>query len=340
VTDGTRAYRVTVSSTGMVDTSQPDLFSCEFASTKELTVLSYGAGQESTWLLYQSALSSEFRSRFAPGRLLVVGSDTGDEHAETYEHVQFSREFCEIHGLEFHWIQPQMGFHSEAWWSLISQYRRNSTIGSLMFKRCCTDNLKIQPFYRFLASWLHDHYRVPYDRKNRSRTFHAFSAAHGKINIMIGFAVDEAARKEKTLAGHSEEDASVATFRRTCIEFSFPLIDLGLDRAATQVEIRAMHLPLPPPSNCKRCHFRRPVELLWLYRFERAAYDEWVELEKAKIAKFAERTAARGQQNCGVFGKKLIPEVLSDAVEKYGHMSDDELEVFRMSHGHCVSNGY
>ena len=90
-----------------------------------------------------------------------------------------------------------------------------------------------------------------------------------------------------------------------------------------------MGLPLPPPSNCKRCHFRRPVELLWLYRFEREAYDEWVELEKAKIAKFAERTAARGQQNCGVFGRKLIPEVLADAVEKYGHMSDDELEVFR-----------
>ena len=275
-----------------------------------------------------------------PGRLLVVGSDTGDEHAETYEHVQFSREFCEIHGLEFHWIQPQMGFHSEAWSSLISQYRRNSSIGSLMFKRCCTDNLKIQPFYRFLASWLHDRYRVPYDRKNRSRTFHAFAAGHGKINIMIGFAVDEAARKEKTLAGHSEEDASVATFRRTTIEFSFPLIELGLDRAATQVAIRAMGLPLPPPSNCKRCHFRRPVELLWLYRFDRRAYDEWVELEEAKIAKFAERTAARGQHNCGVFGRKLIPQVLADALAKYGDMSDEALHDYRMTHGHCVSNGY
>ena len=43
-----------------------------------------------------------------------------------------------------------------------------------------------------------------------------------------------------------------------------------------------MGLPLPPPSNCKRCHFRRPVELLWLYRFEREAYDEWVELEKPR----------------------------------------------------------
>ena len=101
-----------------------------------------------------------------------------------------------------------------------------------------------------------------------------------------------------------------------------------------------MGLPLPPPSNCKRCHFRRPVELLWLYRFERPAYEEWVELEEAKIAKFAERTAARAQHNCGVFGRKRIPEVLAEAMALYGEMSDDALHDFRMSHGHCVSNGY
>jgi hypothetical protein len=152
---------------------QPDLFSCEFASTKALTVLSYGAGQESTWLLYQSALSAEFRSRFAPGRLLVLGSDTSDEHSATYRQVEFSRKFCELHGIPFYWVNSSMGFHSEAWSSLIGQYRRNNTIGSLMFKRCCTDNLKIQPFYRFLAFWLHKNYGVPYDRTHRSRTFHA-----------------------------------------------------------------------------------------------------------------------------------------------------------------------
>ncbi|MEY2605741.1 MAG: hypothetical protein QOH31_3557 [Verrucomicrobiota bacterium] len=325
----------------MWNNQQPDLFPCECASTKALTVLSYGAGQESTWLLYQCALSKEFKRRFAPGRLLVLGSDTGDEHDETYEHIHYTRKFCLIHGLDFVWIEPSMGFHSVAWSSLVAQYRRNDTIGSLMFKRCCTDNLKIQPFYRFLASWLHLNYRgVPYERNHRSRTFHAFAGMHGKINVMIGFAANELERKEKTLAGHSQENGYVATFRKASVEFTFPLIDLGMDRAATQASIRAMGLPLPPPSNCKRCHFRRPVELLWLYRFERNSYDEWVELEKAKIEKFAERTAASGQQNCGVFGSKLIPQVLEEAMEKYGAMSDEALHEFRMSHGHCVSNGY
>ena len=114
-------------------------------------MLSYGAGQESTWLLYQSALSSEFRNRFAPGRLIVVGSDTGDEHPETYTQVAFSKRFCEQHGIPFYWLHKSLGFHSEAWSSLIGQYKRNSTVGSLMFKRCCTVNLKIEPFYRFLA---------------------------------------------------------------------------------------------------------------------------------------------------------------------------------------------
>jgi hypothetical protein len=103
--------------------------------------------------------------------------------------------------------------------------------------------------------------------------------------------------KRRRWAGHSTENGnSIASFRKTSIEFSFPLIDLGMDRSTTQASILDMGPPLPPPSNCKRCHFRRPVELLWLYRFERDSYDEWVDLEKAKIAKFAERTADRGQR--------------------------------------------
>jgi hypothetical protein len=40
---------------------QPDLFSFDFPSTKELTVLSYGAGQESTWLLYKTILDKDSR---------------------------------------------------------------------------------------------------------------------------------------------------------------------------------------------------------------------------------------------------------------------------------------
>jgi hypothetical protein len=325
---------------GVVSDQQPDLFSCEFASRKELTVLSYGAGQESTWILYKLALCPDFRTMFAPRRLVVVGCDTGDEHDETYEHVQYTREFCEVQGIEFHWLEWHMGFHSEAWSTLIGQYRRNNTIGSLMFGRCCTDNLKIKPFYRFLAWWLHKNYNLPYDRLHLGRTFHAFAGSHGKINVIIGFAVNEAARKEKTVSGHTNAVSCVAKYRRNTVEFSFPLIDLKLDRGATQVDIQAMGLPLPPPSNCKRCHFRRPVELLWLYRFERRAYNEWVELEEAKIAKFAERTAARGQHNCGVFGRKRIPEVLAEAIASYGEMGDEALHNFRMSHGHCISNGY
>jgi hypothetical protein len=92
-----------------------------------------------------------------------------------------------------------------------------------MFKRCCTDNLKMQPFYRFLAFWLHENCGVPYDRQHRGRTFNTFASLHGKVNIMLGFAATEAARAEKALAGHSVEDGNVATFRKTSIEFSFPL---------------------------------------------------------------------------------------------------------------------
>lgn len=323
----------------MQDSSQFELLDSSFRSTKELTILSYGAGQESTWLLYKLALGPVFRKRFAPGRLVVIGSDTGDEHDETYEHVEFTKEFCQVHGIEFHWITPDLGFHSEAWRTLIGQYRRNNVIGSKMFKRCCTNNLKIQPFYRFPAHWLAERSEITTAGSSKGSVFFRFAAVLGKINVILGFASTEARRAEKTLSGQ-ESGNLISRFRKTTIEFSFPLIELGMDRAATQAEIRAMHLPLPPPSNCKRCHFRTEIELLWLFRFERSAYDEWVELEEAKLAKFAASTSQSGRANLGVFGKRTLPEVLAQAIDKYGSMTDDELEDYRMNHGHCVENAY
>lgn len=42
----------------------------------------------------------------------------------------------------------------------------------------------------------------------------------------------------------------------------------------------------------------------------------------------------------GVWGTKTLPEVLETAISKYGHFSDDELNDYKMSHGHCVKSKY
>jgi len=322
------------------DPAQLEMLDVEFASNKNVTVISYGGGQESTWIVYKCAMDPEFRRKLAPGRLVVIGSDTGDEHDETYEHIEFMKEFCSLHGIEFHWITSDMGYHSESWSSLIGQYRRNNTVGSKAFSRTCTDNLKIGPLYRFLGAWIAQNYGLHYDRSKLGKTFFPFAAKMGKINMVIGFTSTEVARKIKTLATVDSTESSISKFRRATVEFSFPLIDLDMDRAATQIDTRAMGLPLCPPSNCKRCHFRGEEELLWLYRFERIAFDEWVQLEANKIAKFAPTTAAVGKKNLGVYGERMLPEMIARAIAKHGGMTDAELHGFRNSHGHAVSNGY
>ena len=61
--------------------------------------------------------------------------------------------------------------------------------------------------------------------------------------------------------------------------------------------LRSLKFSPSPREQLQALPLSQPVELLWLYRFERAAYDEWVVLEEAKIKKFAERTATGHAQS-------------------------------------------
>lgn len=102
----------------------------ERVAAEPLTVLSFGGGQDSTAILIRLALDPEFRARYAPGRLLAAMSDTGNEHPETYSHIEWARGFCESHGIEFRFITAADGYHSQAWRDLKSAYRRYSSCGS------------------------------------------------------------------------------------------------------------------------------------------------------------------------------------------------------------------
>lgn len=56
-----------------------------------LTLLSFGAGQDSTAILLKLIHDADFRTKYAPQDLIVVFSDTGDEHDETYAHLDTRR---------------------------------------------------------------------------------------------------------------------------------------------------------------------------------------------------------------------------------------------------------
>ena len=39
-------------------------------------------------------------------------------------------------------------------------------------------------------------------------------------------------------------------------------------------------------------------------------------------------------------GEKLLPEIIKEAMLEFGHWTDDQLNDYKMSHGHCVKSKY
>jgi hypothetical protein len=292
---------------------------------QDVTVLSFGGGQDSTRLLLGILCDPSYRARWVQGHLVVVMAATGDEHAETNIHVRFCAELCAWAGVEFYHVTPEMGFHTGIWQGLIEAYRARTMIGSKAYPKTCTDRLKIQPIYGFLEAWLERRMGIEGGRK---KGFYRFRDAGFRLRVLIGIAAGEEAR--------IGEGASGPLWMQRTVEKIYPLIEEGEDRAACQAVITALGYPVPLPSNCQRCPFLSHVELLWLYRFYRAAYEEWVALEAAKLAKWADK----GEQNLGVFGRRTLPEALTKAQELYGAWSDEQLWTYKMSHGHCVASRY
>jgi 3'-phosphoadenosine 5'-phosphosulfate sulfotransferase (PAPS reductase)/FAD synthetase len=293
----------------------------------DLTVLSFGGGQDSTALLYKYVFDADFRAKYAPGRFLVIMAATLDEHPETNLHVAKTKEFCAAHKIEFVHITPDMGFHGGKWQGYRQFLRATNTCGSKAFRKTCTDNLKIKPIYRFLEQWLAREYNVA--NKLKKGFYQFVHQGHGKVKMLIGIAKGEESRCGEALE----------KWQRETVERVYPLIDLGLDRQGCQDYIASCNKPVPPPSNCMLCPFMSEIELLWLFLNYPLDYAEWVKLEQAKIDRF------RGEglpddKNLGVWGRKLLPQKLAEAQVRYAHMTHAQINEYKMSHGHCVKSKY
>lgn len=295
---------------------------------EELTVLSFGGGQDSTALLYKYIYDPEFKAKYAPGRFLVIMADTNDEHKHTLAHVESVKKLCVEHGIEFWHLTRDLGFHTKCWQGLREFYRSHNNIGSKSYVKSCTSNLKIQPIYRFLEKWVEKNYGF---KAGLKAGLVKFAEVHGKIRVLIGISKGE--------EGRVSSDKSRPKWMRNSVQILYPLIDLGMDRAACQDYIRSTNNPVPFPSNCILCPFMSEIELVWLNRFHPADYEEWVVLEANKIAAW-ERKGLAPEENFGVWAHKRLPEVLAKAQVQYGHMSDAELNEYKFSHGHCVKSKY
>jgi len=294
-------------------------------STPALTILSLGLGQESTALLYLAHHDPDFRTRFCPGRFLVLSADTGDEFPETGQLQTELDAWCRTHQIEYVHITPSMGFHRGNWQSLRGFYRATHTVGSKSFRHSCADNLKVSVISRYLTHWLHREYDVSRHRKDG---FIQFRNRVGLIRMLIGFSKGEESRRANPEA--------LPKWRRYSMEMVYPLIELGYDRLQAQRTISSLGYRVPPPSNRKLCPYTTQPELLLLARKYPEDYAEWVALEQNKRDKFAHL----GEKTYGVWGKKLLPMVLDEAQSRYGHLTTPELETRRFSRGHAVQSKY
>jgi hypothetical protein len=306
------------------------MITCKEKSDLPLTVLSFGAGQDSTFILYKLLLDQEYRTRYAQGKLIVIMADTGNEHPNSYRHLEFCRELCAQHRIEFYLLGDE--WRSNAWkGGLKGHYRRYDVVmGKAMGRKSCTDQLKIQPIYRFLATYLNDNYLNGMFRPENKQSLKVFTERFGKVDVLLGISAEEAARRiDKT------DVEKQPVYMRTCINKRYPLAEEGLTRRDCQNGIREMGLPLPYPSNCIWCPFLSKIELVWLYRNLPGELEELKERELAKLTKFSSK-----EKNFGVFGTKQIDDVLKAALKEFGHMTDKELDEYKMSHGHCVASAY
>lgn len=296
-----------------------------------ITVLSFGGGQDSTAILYKIIKDPIFRALYVKGELLVVMSDTGDEHDDTYAHVNYVRDLCERNDIHFTFIQAEDGFHNESWPDLITWMKRNDGIMSVAFPKACTDKLKLVPIYNWLDQYIAlNHYYLDYKANGRKEFIKRYAAEHGRIQILLGIAKDE----ESRLGGDMP-----SLWMNSSLERIYPLVEQRMNRKDCQDLITFYRMPLPPPSNCKRCPFLSLQEILWLHRNDQTAFDEWVVLEQNKIDKHA-ALGVPAEKNLGVKGKKLLPQILQEAQAQFGHWSNEDLQEYRMSHGHCIKSKY
>lgn len=266
-----------------------------------LTVLSFGAGQDSWALAVAYAQDPAFRERYCRGRLLILMSDTGSEHDDTYAFVDYAAAFFREHGMEFHFIRPDMGYHTGAWrGGLEGMYESLQAIGSRAFPlSSCTSMLKIRPLYAFLDNWIGRNYGIAGTRKTPIKTF---AKTYGKIDVLIGFSKGEESRAgiatdlQTAFTFAAQERSTDPPWMRDSIRKRYPLIEMGMTRADCQEYVRVRGLPVPGPSNCTFCHWKSDADCAWTRLKYPAAFARWVRLEERKLAAWSDPEFRRSRQ--------------------------------------------
>ena len=256
-----------------------------------LTVISYGGGVQSTAML---VLAAQGKLGLDVDAALFANVGDDSEHPATLTYVrEVAIPWAAERGLPVHELHRVMrdGTSRTLWQDLMRDSRTinipvrmdNGAPGN----RNCTHTYKV----KVVGKWLKAH----------------GASADNPATVCIGISTDEFMRASNKRAEPYERPV-------------YPLLDLGMDRAACQKVIADAGLPVPPKSSCFFCPFHRPQMWAEMRRDEPELFFKAADLEATLIA----RREALGKDPVYLtrFAKPL-PEAVAEAQEMLPGFSPD-----------------
>lgn len=205
-----------------------------------VTALSFSAGTGSAAILWGVLVGVIPR----PTNFIVVNADPGMENSATYAYVDLMEAECMKAGIPFIRVRRDLyaeilalkasgatRFDQPPFWTL---NRETGSIGQLMQK--CTKTYKIAEMDRAVRVWMAANIGVPMNNQR---------LGSDAVCRWIGFTADEFTR--------IKEDKKEFEF---C---SYPLVEMGIDRAKLAGLYLKWGKPMPPRSVCNAC-FANDVE--------------------------------------------------------------------------------
>lgn len=232
----------------------------------ELTVLSLGAGVQSTALLVCSAEGHHD----VPKADVAIFADTGDEPAYVYRHVERLRDWSPIpievvsHGcLSEDVLEKRDGKRADRFAS-IPAFTEGEDGRAVMLRRQCTREYKIKPIEKHIRRLL---------------GYMPGQPIRGLcVEQLIGISTDEVGRAKPSL--------------RPWIRNRWPLIEANLRRVDCSRIIREAGLPDPGKSACVYCPFHSDEYYLQLQREHPEDFQRAVEFDAA-IRRMSEQGVKR-----------------------------------------------
>jgi hypothetical protein len=324
----------------------------------ELTVLSLGAGQQSTYLMHLAHHDAAFRERFIGRTYVVAIAATLSEKPATNEHIERLRTIAAARGVLFFYLTPDLGFHTGNWRLGVNGARAaTSTIGSVAFPSTCSVSTKIAPFYKWLASFVAERYAT---RHRDYRALLEFAERYGKIRVQLGFSAEETHRFSSVPDAQTAfafsglpDKAKDPLYRIASVEKVYPLAELGLTREVCVAGLERLGEFVPDASMCDSCHWKSPEQMLAMSVLRPDSWSAWVEAEERKLTAWADDDFRRARQkqftpaaqfkNHGVAGRGrfvdgrwqavTLRDTLADAQRRFAHLTRADLELIDRTHG-------